>query len=160
MFSSQETVLFSWEAWETLHLLECLSPWLLDPFWLLDWPVWGRNASFPSGRESCRGNVAFSGQNCLGGPPAKGELLPSWEERCAIAWELLSSWEGSWAMAWEEGTEPVCRRRGLGPSPSWEGGRGLAGGVTAFPRGKGVPACLLGLLTLTFSKSVCWNDRC
>ena len=46
-------------------------------------------------------------------------------------------------MAWEDGG--VCRR--LGPSPSWEGGRGLAGGVNAFPGGKGAPACLLGLLT-------------
>ena len=28
-------------------------------------------------------------------PPAKGELFPSWEGRCTIAWELLSSREGS-----------------------------------------------------------------
>ena len=35
------------------------------------------------------------GGTAWGGPPAKGELLPSWEGRCTIAWELLSSWEGS-----------------------------------------------------------------
>ena len=35
------------------------------------------------------------GGTASGGPSAEGELLPSWEGRCAIAWELLSSWEGS-----------------------------------------------------------------
>ena len=55
----------------------------------------GRIASFLSRRESCGGIAAFPRQNCLGGPLAKGELLPSLEGRCAIAWELLSSWEGS-----------------------------------------------------------------
>ena len=73
------------------------------------------------------------------------ELLPSWEGWWAIAWELLSSWDGRWAMAWEGGTKPVCG--GFGPSPSWVGGRGLALGMfTTFPRGRGVPACLFGLL--------------
>ena len=106
-----------------------------------------------AGREllpSWEGRWAIAGVRLLPSPGGRRavagrELLPSWEGRWAIAWELLSSWEGRWAMAWEGETKPVCG--GFGPSPSYVGGRGLAQGVL-LPSlgGKGVPACLFGLL--------------
>ena len=47
VLSSWETVLFSWEAWVTLCLLECLMPCLFDLFGLLDGPVWGEDCLLP-----------------------------------------------------------------------------------------------------------------
>ena len=121
-------MLFSWEAWVALCLLECLRPCLPDLFWLLDWPVWGGglSPSLEGGRAvvellpSPGGRIAIAWD----GLPAMGELLPSLWGRWAIAGvrllsslggrravtrrELLPSWEGRWAIAWEL-------------LPSWEG---------------------------------------
>ena len=42
------------------------------------------------GGRAVVGLLPSPGRTVWGGPPAKGELLPSWEGRCTIAWELLS----------------------------------------------------------------------
>ena len=135
-------------AWEGLpatgELLPSLGGWAIAGVRLLPSPG-GRRAV--AGREllpSWEGRWAIAGVKLLpslGGRRAVAgrELLPSWKGRWAIAWELLPSWEGRWAMAWVEITKPVWG--GLRPSPSWGGGRGLAGGCYCLPWGKG-GACL------------------
>ena len=80
VLSSRETVLFSWEAWVALCLLEHLRPCLPDLFDYLIDLFGGGIVSFPRGRESSGRIAAFPGRkdsNCLGGLPAMGELLPS-----------------------------------------------------------------------------------
>ena len=47
------------------------------------------------GGRAVVGLLPSPGGTTWGAPPTKGELLPSWEGRCAIAWELLSSCVGS-----------------------------------------------------------------
>ena len=73
--SSQEMVLFSWEAWGALCLGECLQPCLTELVGLLDWPAWGELVAW-------------------------GMPLPSLGGRRAVAWEaLLPSSAGRWAIA-------------------------------------------------------------
>ena len=40
VLSAWEAVLFSWEAWDALCLVECLKPCLPDLTWLPTWPAW------------------------------------------------------------------------------------------------------------------------
>ena len=80
-------MLFSWEAWEALCLVECLKPCLPDLTWLPTWPAW--ELPLPSPRE--------------GWVLAWEELLPSPGRRWAVArGDLLPSPWGRWAIAWEE----------------------------------------------------------
>ena len=51
--SSWEIVLFSWEDWGALCLVECLKPCLTDLAWLLDWPAWEELLPSPGGKVSC-----------------------------------------------------------------------------------------------------------
>ena len=120
--SSQEIVLFSWEAWGALCLVEHLRPCLTDLAWLLNWPAGGELLSSPGERWAVTWGVllpSLGGRWAVawGGLLARGELLPSLGGRWAIAGgELLPLLEGRWEIAWEE----------LLPSP--KGRWALAGG--------------------------------
>ena len=107
VLSAWEAVLFSWEAWDALCLVECLKPCLPDLNWLPTWPAW--ELPLPSPGE--------------GWVFAWEKLLPSPEGCWAIAWEaLLPSPGGRWAVAWEEplpslGGRWAVARGELLPSP-------------------------------------------
>ena len=81
--SAWEAVLFFWEAWGALCLVEHLKPCLPDLAWLLAWPAWELPFPSPSGWL--------------------GRTVASPGGRWAVAWEELpASPDRRWAVAWEE----------------------------------------------------------
>ena len=141
--SSQEIVLFSWEAWGALCLLDCLRPCLTDLAWLLGWPAGGELLPSPKGRWAVAGGELLPSLERRRVPawlPAGEELLPSLEGRRVPAWlpageELLPSLGGRWAIAWEELLPSLEERR----VPAW-----LPAGEELLPslEGRRAPAWL------------------
>ena len=148
VLSAWEAVLFLWDAWRALCLVEHLGCCLPDLIlWLPDWPAW-EEFSPAAGRWV----LAWEDGEAAGLPPSLKEggitsLPVTWEawEAWLPAWDatkLLHSLGGRWAPAWLPAWDKLLASPEGRWAPTWE--------VTAWlpawdillpsPRGRRAPA--------------------
>ena len=111
VLSAWEAALISWEAWDSLCLVECLKPCLPDLTWLPTWPAWelpllpweGWVFAWEELLPSQKEGEQLPGRYCFL-PSEEGEQLPG--RNCLLPWEEGEQWPGrNHFLPWEEGEQ-------------------------------------------------------